>query len=527
MSPESPADLVFGDGRVVFAGGASDLVAVTHDEEADRLVIANDRYGHDQVFLARRPGSLVLATRLDTLLAHGLGERKIDRTALAEVLAFGVPLERRTLVPGIETLPPATRLSVDLETGATSEERTWSAAAALAGPQRPYATQREALIEAFLAGFDRAADGGPVAVTLSGGMDSRCLLAAALHRRMKTVAVNCSVPGSRSASYAAKMAARTGTPYFAHPVGEAFAAEYGQHLRGVVELTEGMTFSSEVECHFLRERVSGARVVLHGAFGELTKLEDMHLYYVDAATAAAGRAALPDLLWRRIEPGLARALLVYPRELQAELRERARASLDARVAKVDPGLGSVEALQVLYIEELLGKVTKESALIWNDRVPTRFPFAYAPFVDLVLATRSEDRMVQRFQMDFLRRTARSLFQFPDANSGLRVDAPEVLRSAVKLADRARRVLTLGRRAQDHADPRTWIAGMQPGPETILDGAGPFDRGEVERLLELLRAGAPLNPVALVRQRIAQHAAAAAIERAMILRLWMERTGLGL
>jgi asparagine synthase (glutamine-hydrolysing) len=531
------------DREAAAAARARDLSAsfgrsllLVHDRRARRLEILSDRYAHLPFFLERRDGKLRLASRLDALLGGGGAApaaapgpaRRLNRAALADILLLNVPLGTKTLVEGIASFPAACRMSIDLADGAATQTRTWDPATLLLGEQRPLADTQQDLFDSFMQGFDQAVRGERVAVTLSGGIDSRCLLAAALDRHLSVTAFNCSVPGSRAARYAETMARRTKVPYRAYPVGDDFSGEYAERLRGVLGLTEGMTFASEVECHWLRERLSDATVVLHGAFAELSKLDSMHLYFVDDAVRRATRATLAQVIWRRHQPPLELFLPLVAPELRDELRRAARESLAARIDGMAPGLAPDQALQAMYIEEFLPKVTKCSSVIWNDRIRTRFPFAYPPYVDLLLRTRSADRMSQTFQMRLLQRTSPLLFRFPNANTGLRVDAPRFLITAARTLDRARRVVFMSRGSLGHSDQGYWVTHMRPAPEEILldrSSGGLFDGGAVERLLRELRQPPPVswNPVRTLTARGERQRKAMVVQKAMMLRLWIDRT----
>lgn len=514
-----------------FSGLSGRFMVVLHDHERHVVSVATDRHGQFPVFLARAGGKVFVSTRVQTMLDRAIVERRANLGALAEALAFGVPFEQGTLVEGVESFPSGSRIDFDLRERKASSPRLWDSATILKEPGCPFEETKEQLFDHFMAAFDHWAKGNRVAITLSGGIDSRCFLAAAHHRSIPVSTFNCSVPGSRSASYARKMAKMARAPHFDFPVGEEFGATFADRVRGVVSLTEGMTLSSEVECHWLREHVSGATVVLHGAFAELSKLDSMHLYFANRATESAKPETLAAALWPRFSSPLQRMLAVFAPKLREELRSRAERSLSERIAKVaGSGLGVLEILQVLYIEELLQKVTKYSAVIWNDRIPTRFPFAFPKYLDLLLRTRSQDRMIQLFQMYQLKRTWRPLFAFPDANTGLRVDAPEVLNRTVAMVDKARRVLSSGQRACDHSNPRYWISKMDPKPEDILFAHGnrTFDVGAMWRLLRTLRdPPRGRNPLTLVRHRMAQHRAASVVQQALTLCAWLEQTGIPL
>jgi hypothetical protein len=324
------------------------------------------------------------------------------------------------------------------------------------------------------------------------------------------------------------MAGMTATPYEAYPVGLDFAEGYGQRLDTVVELTGGLMFTSGVEACWLRERFPRTDVVLHGAFAELSKIESMHTYFVNEATDRASRGELADVLLRRLDRTLSRGFACVRPDLRASLRERASESLRRRIAALDPGLSTESALQVVYLEEFLGKITRAGSLIWNDRVRTRHPFAWPAYFDLVLQTRAEDRRGPGAQLHLLERLSPELLAYPDSNTGLRIGAPAPLVRATQFTDKVRRVLSIGRAAHDHSDPGYWIAHMKPAARQLLSeaaGGGVLDRVRCMALAESLeRPARALTPMGAVRGAMARYEAAATLQKALTFRAFVAQTG---
>ena len=79
-------------------------------------------------------------------------------------------------------------------------------------------------------------------------------------------------------------------------------------------------------------------------------------------------------------------------------------------------LDTAGVAQMLYIDEFLGKVVKSSARMWSGRLPTFFPFAYPPLVDLILRVRTADKATSRFVTYFLKKINTGLALRPVALS---------------------------------------------------------------------------------------------------------------
>src|SRR5258706_37608 len=99
--------------------------AIQRPSDAGTLTIESDRYGLEPLYVVRTADRLFFSKQLSTLLDRDVAPRRLDRTALAEALAFGAPFGRRTLIEGIETFPPATRMVIDPAARRVDSTRTW------------------------------------------------------------------------------------------------------------------------------------------------------------------------------------------------------------------------------------------------------------------------------------------------------------------------------------------------------------------------------------------------------------------
>lgn len=144
----------------------------------ERLLLARDHFGVKPLLFARTPGGLAFASELKALLAGGLVGRALDPVALRQLLTYGSVRQPRTILRGVEMLPPGHRLIHDA--AGTRVERYWSL-----GTDRRDEVARlapEERREAVLAALREATrlqmtSDVPLGAFLSGGVDSTLLVA--------------------------------------------------------------------------------------------------------------------------------------------------------------------------------------------------------------------------------------------------------------------------------------------------------------------------------------------------------------
>jgi asparagine synthase (glutamine-hydrolysing) len=150
-----------------------------YEHATGRLTLVRDRLGIKPLYLNRRPDSLRFASTLPALLTGGGVDTEIDPVALHHYLSWhAVVPPPRTILKGVQKLPPATIMTVEAD-GTSATETYWRADFS----RRPeYADWGEpewaqAILAALRTAVDRrmVAD-VPVGVLLSGGIDSSLIV---------------------------------------------------------------------------------------------------------------------------------------------------------------------------------------------------------------------------------------------------------------------------------------------------------------------------------------------------------------
>nr|WP_307729383.1 asparagine synthase-related protein [Massilia agrisoli] len=392
----------------------------------------------------------------------------------------------------VEALGGGVELTIDLDTLSLQTRKTWHPATLLANADLHFDQVKDALVDLYLEGVELAVGSTPVRITLSGGADSRCLLAASLHLGKETTAYSTGIAGSRALSYASDMAARCGVPHVVRPLDNSFVDQLPALMLQCSKATQGMSLSSEVEALWLRQKLEPGGILLHGAFGELYKIGQMHQYPFDAATASKKGEALTDQLWQRFGKTYQLRKSGFNETYQSRIGDFARQHLSDKVKQYARGLDTAGVLQMFYIDEFIGKVVKSSGQMWRQSTPIAFPFAYPPLIDLILRVRPQQKTTNRFVAHLLARTNSQLGRYPDSNTGVRIGASRLRRQLTHAYDYATALVRPHYRCFDHQNFSTWLASIAGGPESMFhefnEATGALDLPQVGRLIQRCRAG---------------------------------------
>jgi len=162
---------------------AGAFVIAIYDRARCAILLATDRFGLYPLYFEHRDGYLAFAPEVKAILAVSERSHQLDEVALAQYMRFQQLLGTRTFFQDIQMLAPASILAFDLETRSCQIEPYWSFDQI--PPQPASLTFEEAAEEATrlvrLAVARRVRGEHRIGIYLSGGLDSRIILAAGWH----------------------------------------------------------------------------------------------------------------------------------------------------------------------------------------------------------------------------------------------------------------------------------------------------------------------------------------------------------
>ncbi|HYR96034.1 MAG TPA: asparagine synthase-related protein [Candidatus Binatus sp.] len=309
-------------GEAALRGLSGSFAVALWDGRIGRLHLANDRFGLRNVYYAADADRLLFAPQAGALLADTRLSRELDAQAVAEFLTFQCVLLDRTLIEGIRLLPPASLLVFEPGRGARIEP-TWR----LRYRARPRDDHAAALATALRDAACRQAEGQRVVLPLSGGLDSRTLLAALPARPLRTLTY-----GRRDSDdirLAARLAAIAGTEHHTMVLRPGYIAA---EARTMVRRTDGMHSCLNAHAALLRDAGAAGDLILLGNGGDC--LLDGLWPGPETASDEDIVAKLLSKLAIGLPPGLA-GRVVAPGAAFADVEARAADGLRAALATVD------------------------------------------------------------------------------------------------------------------------------------------------------------------------------------------------
>ena len=440
-----------------------EFVLLQWDRRDQTLTVCTDRFGSIPVFTGEREGAVAVSSGVRGVLAAGSAAPQPDLEALREAVSYGgFRLGTRTNVRDVDLLPGATVMRAT--SGRISDHARWWHWKSLpsleprsieAAVMELHARWRRA-VSSRLDGVSRPGQ------TLSGGLDSRAILAEAAHRRGAWPALTYGMPGCDDMRLAARAARVAGADWHFLPLYHGLAPDWldarlahVQHTDGLIEL--GDLMHSEA-LPWMRDHadalVSGyiGDAVVGPTFNHVTTPDDL-------------LAALP-----------------YYGDVLGEPHEQARERAAAMIAALD----GASPRFALFDDKLPQSTNFCHGALWRPYLRVRRPFLSHALFDFAQGVLSVWRGRRGLQVHWLRSHYPEFFEhIPNQKTGLPLgSSPWRLQLA-----RARRVAS---RVTRRGAAMLGVP-MPPHPRNFTDDALAWRAsGPREAIGALLRAGDALH-----------------------------------
>lgn len=199
-------------------------------ESAKRLVLARDRIGIKPLYVARRGEDLFFGSELKAILVHPEIDRRLSLAGLDCYLSLNYVPCPWTLVDGIEKLAPGHWL--EWRDGTVSSDRYWSLPLGASRQMTLDAAKEELHVLLGQSVREHLVSDVPLAVWLSGGIDSSTVLhyaAQASSSRLKTLSISFRGRSFDETDYIRQVATQYGTDHYELDLNP------GENLQGAVE----------------------------------------------------------------------------------------------------------------------------------------------------------------------------------------------------------------------------------------------------------------------------------------------------
>ncbi|MGA2555237.1 MAG: asparagine synthase-related protein, partial [Verrucomicrobiota bacterium] len=235
-----------------------------------QAVLFNDRYGLNRIYIHEEGDRLFFSSEAKSLLAVLPALRELDPRGLAEWFSCGCALGNRTLFRGVSLLPPGSAWIFSAD-GRLKKQTYFNPSAWENHRELSPTEYSEQLQQTFPRLLSRYLNGSrPVAMSLTGGLDGRMIMAWAHSNRgeLPCYTFNGTYRDCADVRIARKVAAACGQPHQTIMVGNEFLAQFPRLAEQCVRITDGamdVTGAAELYVNRLARQIAPVR--LTGNYG--------------------------------------------------------------------------------------------------------------------------------------------------------------------------------------------------------------------------------------------------------------------
>jgi asparagine synthase (glutamine-hydrolysing) len=461
------------------------------------LSIVNDPFGLEPIILLTGPQGIIFASEVKALLQAPHLDRRLDWGAVADFFQFGHLLGGETFFEGVELLPPASL--VVYERSKLSRGRYWTLSHPDNYERKSCRDYNDRIYDVLFRAVERSfLPGERCGVSLTGGMDSRWILACLTAVGAETRAFTYSKKTSDDLRIAKEVAEAVGVPHTTLPMPEDYLIRYAD---AIIYITDGMF--SIVHAHvfpFVWDLADRVDVVLSGCGGD--GLFGSRAFRGTLGKSQVAKEQALDFLWYgSIKHGLPSELMgeLFGDRTHNRLRERARQSLKDSLADCAAAYPA-DAMAHWYQYNRLRRFLYGSELIKKPFVENRCPFMDKAVIEAVLELSPWQRFHEQAYCRALRVHFPNVASIPWEKTGLPASTPLL---PLLLYERGRKtVCAIGRRLASPRDETqrlyasygVWMRGplREYVCDTLLgDGSnelGIFRRQGIRQILDIHMSG---------------------------------------
>lgn len=462
------------------------FAAAIWDRGSARLTLLTSDGGARPLYVTRGSDRVLAAGELKALVAAGL-RPELDLQAWAELLAYEHTLCGRSPFADVSLLAAGT--TVTIEASHRDERRRWLYALRPAEGSGEDEEELALELERRLRTAVAARWQGRTALALSGGLDSRCMLAALPAIGAETLAVTFGAPNSEDLRLGTRVAEKGGVQHRVLPLERGYVAHGAEAVVWLAEGRKRCFHARQLALSRLRAE-AGARAVMMGFAG------DDVLRMAPAPQAAPGEEAFVAAVHRARAQCVTDPLLeeVLAPGFRAELRGAARDG-------VREALGALDGDRQARFAALRYYAADGVPTLFADDLDCRDPYTDPGLIDFATGLPYRLRLGGVLQRAFLRRLP-ELASVRSPKDGVSPAVTGVRERLARWEERARRAGT--RRVE-----RVTGRGSRPGRRGIGDYAWDLRTPAGERLLSLL-----LEPRTLERRQLDERALRRLVERTL-------------
>lgn len=405
--------------------------AVLYDYRKRHILLTGDRFGLQPLYYAVIPNrGFVFSAEIKALLQVPGISKKVDYQSIADFLHFGQVLGSKTLFRDIRLLAPGSVLTYSIDNAQVHIGPYFSLSSLFndkgVGPNG-HISPKSAVEQLENAVQRRTGQHGQLGLSLSGGLDSRAILAGLGPAARGINTYTLGLPGCADERLAQRMAQVAGTKHEFIPLTQDYLQNFNAMATDMIRLSDGMHHPHEsTEMLALRYFARAPfRILLRGHGGEIAKAA---LAYPVMARPEVERMTsgqevknyifrITNLVSRDLDPAD-----LFDKAYQELGSNGPKASLEESIGPVVDRLSPADVCIYYYVNEHIRRQVVASLDIFRTCIEIRLPYLDEQFLQSLLQLPVRFRYEGEIHHELVNQCMPELVKIPNSNTGAPMDA---------------------------------------------------------------------------------------------------------
>lgn len=438
--PECLLSLYEKYGKDLFKELNGDFTLSIIDKRTQIAIIANDRYGLRPLYYALLRDHMLFGSEVKALLQFPSLPREVNTDAVADFFTYGYLLGNKTLIKNTFLLPPSSILIYSLTNGYWKIYSYWKLADQLNVTTKQ---SKQSAIEEINHCFQEAvkrriAPNNSTTISLSGGLDSRAILAVLDCQNRSINSITSGMAGCIDRKIAPRIAKLCKCPNIFYEYDPNFLSKSLQYTELVVTLTDGMRGSPYNALTILGGEKclkNNLKNVLYGHGGEIAKLNAAYNFSIDKRQLTSTSFDFGEYIFNKMRINFwheVKSPRLFTKEFSNSMQERRSAFMESIINKIDPALPIEQKISYLFINEFFRKFSVLSIYVHRNYTDVHLPFMDNDFLKAVLQSPPSLRDNYQIHRYIFQRNCPALLTIPLSQTRVRLDATKAEKILVNL-----------------------------------------------------------------------------------------------
>jgi asparagine synthase (glutamine-hydrolysing) len=401
-----------------------------YDRRTEQIKLFSDKFGLQPLYYSLNAEGILFAAEVKTILKDENFDKSPDNESFADFLHYGQILGQKTLFKNIKLLAPASVLTFNLEDFKVSlnKYRLLETLFVRKNSGDSKTSAKEVIPFLLDSILKRSENKEILGLSLSGGLDSRGILAGLGKNAEGLFTYTLGLPGCADQKLSAKMSHATKTRHEFVELDQSYLQDFETMAKEMIRLSDGMYHpheSTEMLALEYFKNTAKFKILLRGHGGEIAKAA---LAYPVMATSQVYSCRdsesvlnhifnITNLVIRDIEP----KKLFTP--LFADVMQTSpMRSLRESCGSVSEILAPPDVCIYYYINEHIRRQVVASLDIFRTRIEIRMPYIDEAYIGNVLKLPVAARNRGEFHVEFIKKCMPELIKISDSNTGAPLDA---------------------------------------------------------------------------------------------------------